>query len=346
MDWAKNSIDKLNAAKKSLGNRRGPSVLWMKEREDDAKLRICDYKLKNGIPTMAQTLCDFGEGGIACLAGAPNSGKSSIIVNMMLGACELNKDLLIIDVTLDDPYRKRYQQYIACLTGLAYQQITTGEMTDREKQEMTDAENKILKFYSEDKLRTLEAIEKHTTPDGMEVTRHFREPEEICRIMREARKEKPNHKIAIFIDAWNDLDFSKGKGSGDLSQVNYYLAKLKEEANKHMIMLFISAHLRKREPGKKKPGIDEIKGTSDMAYSSVWAGIVTNEMRESMLKEPLEYTEQDKIYPVIVVDVVKTKMSTWDMPMLYVLKALSCQIIPLHDYQYKNYLDIYRGKRK
>lgn len=345
MNWAKNSIEKLEAAKRSLGKRSGPNIRWLKEREDDTTLRVCDYNLKNGIPTLAATLNDFEEG-IACLAGKPNSGKSTILVNMMMQATE-NNDMLIIDISLDDPYKKRFEQYIASLTGLYYQEITTKVNLTEEKIDLKDkAEAKLRDWYTTDKLRTIEAIEKHTTEDGMTITRHFREPEEIFRLMREARAQYPDKKIAIFLDAWNNLDVTKARAASDISQANFYLAKFQEEANKLGIMIMISAHLRKSEKGRRRPSLDDIKGTSDMAYNVVWAGIVVNELRENALKDPLVFKEQDKIYPVVVIDVVKTKVSTWDLPLYYVLKSGQCRIEPLHMYQYEEYRDKFLGSRK
>lgn len=344
MNWSENSIAKLRKAKKALGNRTGPNVRWLDEKEDDSKLRICSYDLEEGIPTFSSVLNDFEEG-IACLAGKPNNGKSTILVNMMLQACKLNKDILVIDISLDDPYKKRFEQYIASLTGLVYQEITT--RTDLSPEKVTrkeQAEALLEQFYTDDTLRTIEAIEKYTDDAGILKTRHYREPEEIFRLMKEVRDLYPERKIVIFIDAWNNLDISKAKGTNELSQYNHCLNRFQEEANKLGIMVMVSAHLRKGE-GKRKLGLDDIKGTSDMAYTAVWAGIVINELREKVLDNPLYYEDGDKIYPIVTIEIAKTKVSTWDLPMHYILKSGQCGLEALQRYQYITYRDKYMSKR-
>lgn len=345
MNWADNSIAKLEEAKKSLGKRTGPNVIWMKEREDDTKLRVWDYGLRNGIPTLASALNDWEEG-IACLAGKPNSGKSTVLVNMMLGALQNNQDLMIIDISLDDPYKKRYEQYIASMTGLYYQEITTKtDLSDTKIRLKQEAEDKIINWYKEDRFRTIEAIEKFTTEDNIISVKHFRDPEEIFRLMRSVREQYPDKKIAIFLDAWNNLDMTRAKGGSDLSQANYYLAKFQEEANRLGIMVMISAHLRKGEK-RSKPTLDDIKGTSDMAYNVVWAGIVINELRERTLKDPLTYESENKLYPIAVIEIVKSKVSTVDGDLMYILNSGTCGLTPLHQIQYQEYRDKYRGPRR
>lgn len=163
--------------------------------------------------------------------------------------------------------------------------------------------------------------------------------------MRSVREQYPNKKIAIFLDAWNNLDMTRAKGSNDISQANYYLAKFQEETNRLGIMLMLSAHLRKGER-RVKPSLDDIKGTSDMSYNVVWAGIVINELRERALKDPLVHRENDKLYPVAVVEIVKTKVSTVDGDLMYVLNSGTCGLTPLHQVQYEEYRDKYRGARK
>ncbi len=345
MNWIENSKKKLKAALSKQGNRSGPYLQWLKERQDDSKLRICNWNLSNGIPTFSSAFHDL-ESGLVCFAGRPNSGKSTLLVNLMLGVCSLNDDTIVLDISLDDPYLKRYQQYIAALSGLTYQEITTSlNLSDTKKKLLEDSQKVIEKLYTEDKLRTIEAIETNEVAGEM-VYYSFRQPETIFRLMRKTREEYPNKKIILMIDAWNNLDLSSAKGNSDLSQANYYLGKFQEEANKLEIIVILSAHLRKSEKKHQKSDLDDIKGTSDMAYNVVWAGIVRNELRENILKSPLVYEEGDKMYPVVAIDVVKTKVSTWDMPLLYVLMSGQCGIKPLEDYEYNQYLQEYLGVRK
>lgn len=345
MNWPTNSIDKLDVLKKTLGNRDGPYLQWMKEYEDDSKLRICYNDLSNGIPTFSSSFNDL-ECGIACLAGNPNAGKSTVLVNLMLGLCQNNNDVIVVDISLDDPYKKRYQQYIAAQTGLYYQEITTRtNMTESKMLAWEKAEINLRQWYREGKLNTLEAVEKEVVED-LNVTRHYRDPQEIFRLMRELRSYHKDKKIVIFLDAWNNLDMTKAKGGNELAQANYALARFQEEANTNGVILFLSAHLRKGETNRKRPRLEDIKGTSDMAYNAVWAGLVINELKEGTQASPLVYRSEGKIYPILVTEQEKTKCSTWEEPLMHILNPGCCGLTPLHNYQYGEYRDQYYSRKR
>jgi hypothetical protein len=207
------------------------------------------------------------------------------------------------------------------------------------------AEEKLIKWYKEDKLRTIEASETEVYEDGLKLKRQYRKPEEIFRLLRSVREQYPNKKIVVFLDAWNNLDMSGHKSSSDISQANHYLGKLQEEVNELGIMFMISAHLRKMER-KARPTLDDIKGTSDMQYHVVWAGIVVNELKERTLKDPLVHRVQDTLYPVLVIENVKNKVSTVDGDLMYVLNSGRCGLTPLHHVEYVEYRGIYRGARR
>lgn len=344
MNWAENSLKKLKHAQDTLGKRSGPNVIWLRENEDDSALRMVQWNLSTGIPTMSSALNDFEEG-LACLAGRPNAGKSTILVNIITQSCLLNEDIMVVDISLDDPYKKRYEQYIASLTGLYYQEITTVTALHPNKQKLKDEADELIKeWYSTDKLRTIEASEYITDDFGGEPMKiSYRRFDNIVRLMRDVKKQYPDKKIVFVIDAWNNLDVSGAKGNSDLSQVNYQLNFLKESAEELGVMVWVSAHLRKTD--NKKPTLEDIKGTSDMAYNVVWAGLVRNEYRENSHKDPLMYTDSDgKVYPIVAIEIPKTKVSSSDLVLLYILKSGQCQIIPLTRDEYEEYRDKYNGR--
>jgi replicative DNA helicase len=342
-DIAKHLATKLQIARESLGNRTGPNVLWMNEYEDDTQLRIHKYDLSNGIPTMAAALTDFNKG-IACIAGLPNAGKTTLLINMMLGGLQNDPDLIVVDISLDDPFDKRYTQYICALTGLHYQELTTDVELSPAKQALRDKADALLdQLVAEGRLRIYEAKETITLSDGRDVKVSMRNFKNVFREMRKLRAKHPDKKFAFFIDAWNNMDTSNN-GMESLNTTNAWLGSLQEEANTNEVMVFLNAHLRKTMG--RKATLEDIKGTSDMAYNVVWAMILRNEYRENAFIKPLMYNESGVIYPVVVGDIVKTKVSTWDTPLLYGLKAGQCKIIPLDPSLYMLLLEEYRGNRK
>jgi len=340
----KHFLKKLTKTQSQLGKRKGPNVIWLKEHEDDSKLAYPDPKFKDGIPTLSRSLNDFEEG-IAVLAGKANSGKSTLIVNMILDSLELNPDLMVLDFSFDDPMRKRYQQYIASRTGMLYQEITTdSNLSPIKLKAKENADALISSYYENDRLRTYEAVEFFENEDGtpgMPVA--IRKFDNIFRIFEAARKQYPDRKIVAFIDALNNLDAS-GKGDSDLNQLNFRLDQLQEKSQTYGIMCFVSAHMRKST--ERRAGIDDVKGTTNLGYNAVWVGIVRNEYRENLYKEPLMYEDLNgKCYPIITIEIHKTKVSGWDYDLFYGLKSTSCGILSLERHEYQTMATVYNGKR-
>lgn len=332
-------VNKLNKVRERAGKRSKPNVIWLNETPDDTKISFCDFNLKNGIPSMSRSLTDF-EKGIACLAGQPNCGKSTIFTNMMLQGLENNDDLIVVDLSLDDSLDKRYQQYMCALTGLYYQDITSNtNLTDTQLLLRKGADKLIDSYYNEGRLFTLESSEP-LGPNGTYIS--FRKLENVFVKFYELRSKYPDKKIAFFVDAWNNFDLSAGKGGTDLAQSNYYLNQLAEEANKHEIMVFLSAHLRKTN--EKSYGLEDIKGTSDMAYHVVWAGILRNDHREGH-KNPIPWEHNFKEYPSVRIENVKNKVSTWEMDLHYGLKMGQCQLIVPTEQEYISIKDKIKARK-
>ena len=338
----KHFIDKIDRVREKLADCSGPSVVWMKEYEEDTKLVLPGSNFENGINTMTRALFGFDEG-VAVIAGRPNSGKSTLMINMMMQSLQLNDDLIIVDLSFDDPIKKRFTQYVACLTGLSYEAIgVPKDATETERLMMDEATERIKELYTLEKLHTFESIER-VEFEGRIKELSMRRPSNIFYCAKYLRNRHPDKKICFFVDAWNNIDFSFYQAGSDVQQANAFLRELQDICVSERAMFIVSAHLRKGM--EKRPTLEDIKGTTDMAYNCVWAAIVKNEYRENVLTEPLMWYESGRAYPMIVVEIEKTKVSSWDYPIFYGMKAGSCQIIPLTRQEYIQAYQIYRGKR-
>lgn len=346
-------IQKFKDAAATIGNRTGPNVKWMDEGENDDKLTLPKFDLSTGKPTLARVLNDF-ESGICCVLGQPNAGKTTLLIQMITHSLKLNPNLLIVDLSLDDPLKKRYVQYIANLTGLHYSQIyNQTNLTDTQKDAIQKARERLFGWIEEGRLMPFQAKEKLKTTriraGGKEEaheqtfnTRHYRT---LINLMRKLRSNNSEKKIAIFVDAWNNLDYSGLHGTSDLNQMNLMLDMLQEEADGLNIMMIVSAHARKTMGGKKLTA-EDIKGTKNMEYNANCILIARNEYRENAYVEPLMYEQDDKEFPILTLEVAKTKVSSWDFPLFYPLFAGSCQLGILDEFEYQMVREVYMGKRK
>lgn len=338
-------LDKLNSARQGMGNRDRPYILWLPELEDDTRVREFEYgTLKDGIPTLSQSLTD-GENGLYVLGGLPNAGKSTLITNMEINSLKLNPELMIVDLSFDDDIKKRYQQWIAALTGLRYQEITTKmDLPEAKLLRRAQADTWLDEMIKKDRLRIYDGDYPILNDRGQIVRMvNMRKPENIMTLMRKVRKQYPERKIWFFIDAWNDLDISGSKYSSGLEESNSTVNAFKAESHNSNIGVFMSSHLRKLMG--RRSSLEDLKGTSGLGYAAVWAGIFRNELRENAVNDPLVYEDENgRLWPVGIVDVVKNKVGACDLPLLYQLMADRCGIGYFTPEEYTELYETWTGR--
>ena len=337
--------DKFKKAQESLGHRTGPNVLWLRETQDDSKFVLPDENFANGFPTISRCLTDF-ESGIACIVGQANHGKSSLMVSMMTAGLDLNSDLIVVDVSLDDPPKKRYTQYLANLTGLHYSQLNVPTtLNPNQLGAIKSADQKIHDWIMGGRLIPLEASEKITEETLNQIRKiTVRSYKTLLNLMRDVRATYPDKKIAFFVDAWNNLDSSNTNDADNLSSINKMLDTIQEVADQERIMCIVSAHVRKTQ--SRKISLEDIKGTKNMEYSCVWGAIVKNEYRDNSLTDPLLWEDSNgKSYPIVTVETGKTKVSSEDRTCFYVLKAGQCQVQGVTNLEYELLLSQCQGNR-
>lgn len=337
-------LEKIRAAKNSLGKRVRPNVLWLEEFEDDNRIRFPSKRLADGIPSMAQALTDL-ENGIAVIGGLPNAGKSTLLTNMEVQSLRLNPELMIIDLSFDDDVKKRYQQWVAAMTGLRYQEITTNlQLSDAQLKQREAADVWLEKMITEDRLRIYDGDYPVRNADGKVLRRvNLRKIENIISLMGRVRKQYPDRKICFMIDAWNDIDIQGSRWNSDVTEGSVAVNNLKQQTHDTNCMVLMSCHLRKTQG--RKASLEDLKGTSGLGYAAVWASIFRNELRENSATDPLTWEDDDgRLWPVGIVDVVKTKVSAWDWPLFYVLQADRCGIQPMDEEMYRVMYEEWTGR--
>lgn len=325
-------LEKLNDVRSKLGLRKGPATLWMKERESEDIILPQEMDLSNGINTMSRTLADF-EKGIAIFTGLPNCGKSTLLINMELQSLQLNPDLIVVDLSFDDPIDKRYQQWVASLTGLYYQDITTDtELSEDKKNKRKKADEFIDQMIKDGRLHLYSEFDRFKDKNGRDLEVEFLKISNIVKLMSNIRRKYPDKKIAMFVDAWNDLDLQMGRTDSEVQAAQAAAKTLKLRAEENDIRLIISAHLRKTQG--RTPALEDLKGSNYLSFAAVWVGIVRNEFRENTMNNPLMYEYGNKLIPILTVRNVKNKVSTWDMDLYYALLSGQGTVIPLTREEY------------
>lgn len=336
-------LKKLDTSWAKLGKRDGPFLKWLRdERADLSVFRPPTEDLRFGIPNLSYHLNDF-EWGIACLGAKPNFGKSTLVVNMIVSLLELNPTAAVLDFSFDDDFDKRVQQITCCIADLEYYQITTSVKLTPEQQQRKDmAYQKVRGWIEEGRLKIYDSFEIYGEDENAKVI-SVRSYRNMIRCMARFRIANPDAKIVAFVDSWSNLDASDAKGFSELAQDKTMLEDLQLATKKLKVAMFCTIHLRKTISGQRIPTLDDLKGNGSVGYQNLWAAGLMNEHREDHLLDPIMYTVGERQFPVIWIKVLKSKVSSHEDPLFYVLIRDRCRIIPLTSVQeYGKYYQIIR----
>lgn len=342
----KRQLERLKDTTSRLGTRTGPNIIWLKENENDKVLRMPYKDFREGINTLSASLGDLAKG-LAIIGGLPNQGKSTILTNMQSGSLRLNDDVMVLDFTLDDDFDKRFQQHVACLSGLTYQQITTkSNLTDAQVKAKDDAIDQIATWFKEDRIRFYEPIQQVYNGQGKLIDVNYRSLPNILTAISAARATYPERKIVVTIDAWNNIQLQAPSGNAtEIATVNEQLGKFKAKIESLGVVVLVSAHLRKGTAGGE-PSIEDLKGTSDLAYNNLWTGIVINAFKSGDDNPPMWEDENGRELPVIRIMVPKSKVSAWTYPLIYALDDSRCRLVPLSRLDYSHFYSEMFDKKK
>lgn len=322
-------LSKVDQTFESFGKRDGAYIHWLKETYDDRKYEPYEDDLSTGHPTINRALLDLDHG-IALIAGKPNFGKSTLLANIITQGLELTPELIVLDLTFDDSGKTRVEQYLCAMTSLTYSQVKLGVgLTQTQQTLLTMAKDKLKEFISEGRLRIYDSVEY--LPDGSVLRlRHF---DTLLRAIYSAKNKYPNSKIVVVVDSWSDLETTDGKGSNETTQANYWLSKLHEVINQTKVILLATCQLVKFEG--TIPTIDDIKGTSNLAFEARAIYALINEQRAQHFVDPITYNYEGKTYPAIMLRAIKNKVSEWDGDIFYGLIKNRCKLIPVTLPEYK-----------
>ena len=341
-------LERLKDTTDRLGKRTGPNIIWMKEGENDKILRMPYRDFREGINTLSAAL-GYLDKGLAVLGGLPNQGKSTILTNMQSGSLRMNDDVMVLDFTLDDDFDKRFQQHVACLSGLTYQQITTKcDLSEAQLRAKDDAIEQISNWFKGDRIRFYEPIQQVYNGQGKLIDVNYRSLPNIIQAIAAARETYPKRKIVVTIDAWNNIQLQTPSGNtSEISTTNEQLGKFKAKIESLGVVVLVSAHLRKSSTGSTgDPNIEDLKGTSDLAYNNLWTGIVINAFKSGDDNPPMWEDANGRELPVIRIMIPKSKVSSWTYPLIYALDDSRCRMVPLNRLDYSHFYSEMFDKKK
>jgi len=273
-------------------------------------LKEKEYYLDWGTPMLNTALMGAKGGMSVLISGAPNHGKSIFLTTTIGNLIRNNKDVVIIDFTLDDPCNKRITQYIAANSKLDMNTVDfINTVTDTVKLDRFDMACKIFRSWIENNKLYMYESSSSVDSNVNQASIKF-----IVQKTEEIRAKHPNSKIVVSIDSLNDIEV--GIKNDDPYVKSESVAKeLNRLITRTDSLLLASTHLRKS--GGRRPTLEDLKGNNYLAYSAKVAIGIYNDIKLNKDKAKV-YWLAKKLdgstvqFPIVEAHFLKSKVSSFN----------------------------------
>lgn len=276
-------------------------------------LRDKTYYLNWGGSLFNEALRGANEGDTIFVCGAPNAGKSMVLTSTLINLLKLNDDLVVLDFSVDDSEKKRITQYIANLSNLNMNDVTFANKTlgPNEMALFNTACDTVGEWFKNNRLFVYESV-----GDGESLTLQA-STKFIKTTVEDVRRNNPNKKIVVAIDALNDveLDYGNKKVYTELGEERLLAEEINRIILKNKCLLIATSHLRKNN--NRRPTLEDVKGNSFLAYSAKVAIGIFNDMKINKDRCKVSWCEHRKDgityrMPVIEAHFLKSKVSDFN----------------------------------
>lgn len=292
---------------------------WKEEQDKrfDSWIKECltprERYLDWGSPLMNYALRGAEGGHSILIGGAPNHGKSTFLTSAVISLLENNDDIIILDFTIDDSYQKRVTQYIANMASITMNDImfAHNSLGPVERERFDSSNKKFRSWLNNDRLVLFEATADSNDGVVLQATSTF-----ITNTMREARKQYPERKLVVVIDALNDLDLDgKQKVFSDLDREQTVAKEINRAVINTNAVALVTSHVRKNE--SKRLSLEDLKGNSYLAYCGKVAIGIYNDAKVKSGKSEIMWVEEAKDgtkvpMPILEAHFLKSKTSDFN----------------------------------
>lgn len=256
------------------------------------------------------------ESGLYMFAGESNSGKTALMMNLMMDFCT-NKENNLFGVyfSLDDTRNELIPRIIAMYKDIP---ISVGskpkrymDIIDANEEGRTECEDLLEK--RRDGIKWLRSLnECFRIEDSNRITCGEQMIDYLRKLKTYLATYAPEKSIIVAIDSMSDITFSSKHFKSD-KELNDYIAKeVKNWSVELDIPIFGSLHLRKIEQNRR-PNIADVKESGRYAYEASFLGVVYNDVSRNKQSATL-FTNNPHTGlkdPVIELDWAKNKKSSF-----------------------------------
>ena len=260
------------------------------------------------------------EQGFYMFAGESNSGKSALLLNLLMDYCTTEENNLFgIYFSLDDTCREIIPRLIAMNQEIP---IAVCSKPQRYLNLVNEGDDFAETYHQwlekrEDGLAWLKTLnKKFKVTDGTEISCGEDILNYCIQLKEYVQKQNPQTNLIVGIDALSDITFSQltFSGANKDRQLNDQIAKEVKRWAVEILQcpIFGSLHLRKIDNGKR-PGLADVKDSGRYVYEASTLFLVHNDVNKNRENARVFFHEDDSTLkkPIIELEWAKNKKSSF-----------------------------------
>jgi replicative DNA helicase len=239
--------------------------------------------------------------GFHIIAGDSNIGKTSFISQMSWNVATMNRNVYVIDFSLDDPIDEKLSRMIASGMKVLINAVKSPRQYKKFPKMLERRKRGLQKLR--DMVNCYKAYDQNHSTDVEDIK------ETIQRHMIALKEAGEDRKVIVFIDNFHDLTTKAKEAQGGDKQKYDYLAQfVSDMANQFEIPIVCTAEFKKLN-GFRRPGIDDIRETVKIKYEAKSIMLCYNEvsLKGEAASVYFEKAGEDAKQPVYEVKFAKNK---------------------------------------
>lgn len=278
------------------------------------------------------------------IGGESNTGKSALLVNIIQGILTVNKDVFVLDFTLDDSLYERMARFVAADSQVLinavrrpYEFTEYQQMLDRRNAGIARLKSMVNRYHCYDSSYTtdIETIDQTI----------FQYMEYLDRQAEEEGLESPR-RLVVTIDSFHDITTGNYYES-DKSKYDYLAQRVSDIATKYMVPIITTAELRKSSVGthSRRPSKDDLREAAKIGYEAKSIMLVYNEVSLRGEAAQVYYVrpQSDKKEPVLEVHFAKNKYTEFKGRLFFYFAPETCTLMEADRDASRRFIELISG---
>jgi len=280
---------------------------WSQRRGELLGYKVGDWPIYN-------SKLDGLQSGFHIIAGNPNIGKSGFCLNLASNLLMENPDkLFILYFSLDDNLQMTLSRFLSINSGLEIAQIMNPVYRIQKNVNLTDD---LIKNKLEVRNATINKFKGLSDSLIIKDASSGYTLEYIDKVIKIHHLIQEQRKLVVFIDSFHKVVVSN-RGHSDRREMAIEVAKnLKNIANIYEIPIVCISELRKQQNILSKPTNLDIKESIDIWYDAETIALLHSDF-DTNEESRMKYSDGDKDYPVVEVNISKNKKSPFKGKIYY-----------------------------